>query len=856
VLARLRPVSVLTIDTRSEFLKSFQDTVGPALADARRDIAQALIDQQSLGVVLLDSNQRILFWNRWMAVWTGLFEAQVLGESMGKLFPGLKAGDLLTTLVTVSNGGAGICWQRELEPERLDLLQSAMTGGKQKQQLCSFALRPVAGSKLDGCAVMELMAFPERPADTRPRPGAANVAAVNPAAGQALIESDRLGVLTVDNVGFIRQINPCMEQLLGYSAGQLLDKPLRVIFPDISGDEAAHSFRQVIEFRQRQHPEGLLDAVTAEGQVLQIELSIFGQSAQPDILTLLCRDATRGEQAAAALLHQREQLTAIYSQVADGILLVDRRGSIDHINPVGLEMLGLTGGSHRQANIRDILLLQNGDNMAVTPFDDMLNRQCTVNTGDNVRLLIPGREPLAINLTAVPLRDRVNRLAGGVIVMRAASEFRRVSTRLSWQATHDPLTQLPNRRQIENEITRAIDAAHLENCSHMLLYLDLYNFSVVNDTCGHTAGDELLRRFSSLLAGSVEKNDVIARIGNDEFAILLWDRTPEIAREDAERLLWRIKEYSFPWGEQRLRVGVSIGTRVIDRETSSEIDVLVSAGASCAAAKESGRNRIHFHHQGKEIHHRRSMARWTTRISEALEQGRFAVYCQPIVPLRGVESIRHFEALVRMVAPDGNIISPGRFIPAAENSGLVDEIDRWVLDQILVSLEGLAPSRRAGIRFSVNLSGTTIGDERFRDYLLDRLRHSSVDAGQIQFEITETSAIRHFDRAMAFIKAFRGMGCHFSLDDFGSGLSSFGYLKALPVDYLKIDGGFIRNMELSHVDHSMVSTINHLAHVMGIDTIAESVETRGQLSMLETMGIDYAQGYYLGAPLSMDRVLK
>lgn len=838
-------------------MNHLHEQYGSDLAASRSDLARSLMDTQCLGIALFDGRQHLLFINQWLAGWVGLAEEEAIGKPVTRLFPGLIASEILAVLERVCGGGKGVYWLRDVDPERLDMVENAMTRGDREQPLYSVSMRPVSVAGIGSCALLEVMEAPYNPASRQPpvSPGTADSGTGVRYRNAALLRSERFGLITVDHYGFIQEANDCLARMTGYSADSLAEKPLRILFPDLYSDDAEESCRQIIEFRQRQHPEGLLEAVSAEGQLLMMDVSLFEHAADPRSLVLLCRDQSRAEQTRAALLQQRELLSAVYGQVADAIVLLDRRGFIEHINPVGLEMLGLSNIGNGEAHVDATLRLLNESQQPVHPFQLMLKRQRTVGTGDNVKLMVAGREPLAVNLTAVPLRDGENRIIGSVIVMRAISESRRISSQLSWQATHDPLTQLPNRRQIESDILRAIEAARADDSTHMLLYLDLYNFSVVNDTCGHSAGDELLRRFATLISRQVGTNDVVARIGNDEFAVLLWNRTPEAASEETEQLLWQIKEYSFPWEERRLKVGASIGTKVIDRHAVSEIDVLVAAGTSCAAARESGRNRIHFHYQGQEIRNRHSLAKWTARISEALEQERFVVFCQPIVSLGGEQTVRHYEALVRMLDPEGNIVPPGKFIPAAEKSGLVDEIDRWVLEGILSSLERVSREQRSGLRFSVNLSGHTISDDRFKEYLLDRLRHSAVDPAQIQFEITETAAVRHFDRAMGFINAFKDMGCYFSLDDFGSGLSSFGYLKSLPVDYLKIDGSFVRNMELNDVDRSMVSTINHLAHIMGISTIAESVENQTQLSMLEEMGVDYAQGYHICAPASIDSIL-
>jgi len=280
-----------------------------------------------------------------------------------------------------------------------------------------------------------------------------------------------------------------------------------------------------------------------------------------------------------------------------------------------------------------------------------------------------------------------------------------------------------------------------------------------------------------------------------------------------------------------------------------------AARAACAIARDNGRNRIHFPDVDKSVKNRYSLSKWATSISEALDEDRFVVYCQPIQPLQGADTVKHYEALVRMLDRDGNIVPPGNFIPAAESSGFIDDIDKWVFEKILATLASLPAHKRSQLAFAVNLSGYTISDEKFLDHVISRLKAMPLQEGCLQFEITETAAVKHFDKAAHFINSLRQYGCRFALDDFGSGLSSFGYLKQLPVNYLKIDGSFVRHMESEGVEYSMVSTINHLAHIMGLQTIAECIENQAQMQMLKDMGVDYGQGYYLGPPEPLENLL-
>ena len=409
---------------------------------------------------------------------------------------------------------------------------------------------------------------------------------------------------------------------------------------------------------------------------------------------------------------------------------------------------------------------------------------------------------------------------------------------------------------LESELTRAIDITQRTHQKHVLLYLDLYNFSLVNDTCGKAAGDALLKQCAVLFRRAAGNDPLVARIGNDEFAILLLDTPLEEGKAIADNIITIIKRFSFPWGERRLKIGISIGGEVIDRESGSDIDVLATAAFSCAAARKSGRNRALFQYQREKLYERKQVAEWEPRITDALDHDGFCLHYQPIISTRTTEhDCRHYEALIRMIDSKGRLILPGKFIPTAELYGLIDDIDRWAIRRVIADIQSLSGRQQHDLRISINLSGPTISDDSFMPFLLDTIDMSGINPQHLQFEITETAAIRQFDRALELINALKARGCRFSLDDFGTGLSSLGYLKQMPVDYLKIDGSFIRNMELNDVDFSMVSTINHLAHVMGIATIAECVENQIQLSMLQEIGVDCVQGFFIEKPKPLSAII-
>lgn len=817
------------------------------------ELAQSVLSCQPLGIAVIGRDLTINLWNHWLEEWSGVSASQLTGAQLDGFFQGLAGSDFTAAIEDVLFDGRTICWTQRVDPERLDLIERAMTRGDRELPLHRVQLMPLQVDDQQLCLIQideapyEPMVGSERrqPVVSEDRDGTA-----------AYLDTDLQAVLELDNLGFVQRVNPAAEAMFGYSADQLLSAPLRLLFPDLDGLPDA-DLKLYLEDCVRSSSDGLLEAASADGRSLGIQVDIFHSAAHKEGYVLCCRDASVLNDANETLFRQRELISAIYEQVADGLLLADDQGLVEHINPVGLELLHLSDRAVENLLVSELLSFctEQGDALPC-PATEALSRGTAVNLPEGAQLQHSGREPVTMMATATPLRNRENRLVGVVVVFRAVSEARRVSSRLAWQSLHDPLTQLPNRRQLERELATTIEQTQSKQDFHTLLYIDLYNFSVINDTCGHHAGDELLRQFARLLSRHTNSNDLVARLGSDEFAVLLKNRSVDECREIADDLLWQIKSFSFPWGERRLKIAASIGAKVIDRDTHSEIDALVAAAAACATAKEAGRNRMHFQYRSQEVAQRQSMTGWIPRITEALEEDRFVLYCQPIVSTANPEpATRHYEVLVRMVDRDGKLVSPGSFIPAAEQYGLIDDLDRWTFERMIEYLQTHPQgNKNYKERFSVNLSGYTIGDESFREYVLERFRETGIDPRQFQFEITETAAVRNFDRAMEFIRALKAKGCYFSLDDFGSGLSSFGYLKQLPVDFLKIDGSFIHNMEFNDIDYSMISTINHLGHIMGIRTVAECVENETQLAMLREIGIDYVQGYHLAQPKPIDQL--
>jgi diguanylate cyclase (GGDEF)-like protein/PAS domain S-box-containing protein len=435
------------------------------------------------------------------------------------------------------------------------------------------------------------------------------------------------------------------------------------------------------------------------------------------------------------------------------------------------------------------------------------------------------------------------------------TERKQADEKLTYQASHDALTGLVNRREFEIRTTRLLSTIKEDKSEHAMCYMDLDMFKVVNDTCGHIAGDELLRQLSSLLLNTVRHRDTLARLGGDEFGVLMEHCSLDDAHRVATALLKAIQDYHFSWEGKPFKVGVSIGLVAINESINNLSELMKAADAACYVAKDKGRNRIHIYHaEDIETAKRHGEMQWVTRIQQAFEENRFCLYAQSIVSLTGSTEI-HYELLLRLIDEKGKIIPPGAFLPAAERYNLIVQLDSWVIEKAFTLLSG-NPAFLRQINFcSINLSGKSLTDKVFLDFVISQLDESGIEGNKICFEITETAAISNLSTATTFISRLKELGCRFALDDFGSGLSSFGYLKNIPVDYLKIDGMFVKDIVDDPIDHAMVKSINDIGHVMGMQTIAEFVENDEIKGMLREIGVDYAQGYGIHKPQSFDEIL-
>ncbi len=559
-----------------------------------------------------------------------------------------------------------------------------------------------------------------------------------------------------------------------------------------------------------------------------------------------------------ALFREKESAQITLQSIGDGVITTDARCNVEYVNPVAEE---LTGWKVDDASGRSIDEIFRGFHEETcepleNPLAVSIRRDRAIKSVRPTLLIRRDGNELYIESTASPIRDGKGDVTGGVLVFHDVSESRELNRRLSYHASHDILTGLVNRREFENRLERALKSAKARETSYALLYLDLDQFKIVNDSCGHSAGDALLGQLGALLKSKIRWRDTLARLGGDEFGVLLESCSLEEAMNTAETLRMAIGEYKFVWEERSFRLGVSIGVVPITADNEDVAALLSAADSACAAAKEAGRNRIHsFQENDIDLMRRRREMQWAARINNALEENRFELFRQTIQPLQAQEEGAHYEILLRMRDENGGIISPGLFIEAAERYGITPSIDRWVIRTAFRWLVSEADERERLSLCSINLSGQSLGDEKFLPFVIDQFQMSGLDATKICFEITETAAIASYSQANRFINALKELGCKFALDDFGTGLSSFGYLKHFPVDFLKIDGSFVKEILHDPIDREMVRSINEIGHLTGKQTIAEFAENEEIITMLRGMGIDYAQGYGVSEPKRVTRAV-
>ncbi len=557
--------------------------------------------------------------------------------------------------------------------------------------------------------------------------------------------------------------------------------------------------------------------------------------------------------ATGELFEQKQHAEFTLNSIGEAVIATDAAGRVEFMNPVAESLTGWSLEEARGRLAPDILPLVDAhtDNSVATALTHALAEKAAMCSAREIDLVRRDASRIGIGESASPIFDADGQITGGVLVFRDVSVNRAAARRSAWAAMHDVLTGLANRREFENRVQDAVDSARRAGRHHVVCFMDLDQFKTVNDTCGHAAGDDLLREVAAILLPRIRKSDTLARLGGDEFGILLDNCTLERGQFIAADVLAAIGEYRFHRDGKAFAIGMSIGIAAVTGESASCAEVMSRADAACYWAKEQGRHRASVYREGDgDMAARRRETGWIARINHALAQDRFTLHHQAYRALDPADGEReHIEVFLRMIDDDGSLIPPGSFLAAAERHNLMPAIDRWVVGTVMARFDELV-ARRGGrpITCAINLSGSSMVSADFLDFLRLVVREHPVPPRSICFEITEAVAAGHLRQAGEFMLACRHLGFLLALDDFGTGLVSLGYLKRLPVDYLKIDGGFVRNVEHDAVDKAMTETINRVGHAMGIRTVAENAESEGIIETLRGIGVDYAQGYGVGLP--------
>ena len=622
-------------------------------------------------------------------------------------------------------------------------------------------------------------------------------------------------------------------------------------------DEGFRHLSIVLKYQEDTAEDALADAHRDYRQSLAIAATLVaGIVLLSTVVALFITRRTTENEHQLEKARERAQVT-LYS-IGDGVITTNDRGQVEQINVSAQVITGYTEKRARGAFVNDVIhFVHDADRQHIAnPAIMAMDKNRTVTSDANAVFVRQDGREFAIEYTASPIFDGHRHASGAILVFRDVTESRALANQIAYQARHDTLTGLCNRSEFEHHIGELLtELRRYPAGEHWLCFADLDQFKVVNDTCGHLAGDELLKQVSNVFRAYLRESDLVARTGGDEFALILRHCDEEGARHVVERIRRDLHEYRFCWEDKAFNVGASFGLVPIMPDSGSLYDLLSAADTACYIAKDQGRNRIHIYRPDDDAISRREVEmQWVHEINNALEENRLVLYGQPIIPAHDLGPAPfHAEMLVRMVDRQGQIAPPMAFIPAAERYNLMHLVDRWVVSETLRAFRDF--EARDSWMVSVNLSAHSLCDDEFLDFLLDELGRSPIDPRHICFEITETAAIANLTRAVDFIRKMKGRGCRFALDDFGSGLSSFGYLKTLPVDYLKIDGAFVRDIVEDPIDLALVESINQVGHILGIETIAEYVETDAIGQKLRNIGVDYLQGFGIATPRPVPEML-
>ncbi len=646
--------------------------------------------------------------------------------------------------------------------------------------------------------------------------------------------------------------------LLGMKSADVVGRPLT--------EFVAPEYVELVENNLRRRLAGEsaaeryeIELMDRQGQVTRVELSstVIDSSGEPALL-LTALEMMPG--AIPSEVSQKPRAMATLDAMGESVMTVDAEGRIDYINHSAELLLGQQVNQVLGKTFADVASLvdENDRRPLGDPVQKALSSGARVSAARRA-VLVPanGSAERFVEVSVTPLQLEGKDSSGLVLVLHDTSELRGLTRQMTYQASHDALTGLVNRREFEHRLQEALDSAQTGDTGHALCYLDLDHFKVVNDTCGHTAGDNMLREIASLIKETVRDSDTVGRIGGDEFALLLVGCPLEKARQIADNVVRSVNDFRFVWRDKIFNVGVSIGLVEIGRDSGTIEDIMNSADSACYVAKKQGGLHVHVYSAREEANARHSgEIHWLLKLQGALRDNKFELYYQPIVHARaGGMSGPALEVFVRLAGENGQPASPpAEFIRAAERYRLMPHVDRWVVQAVLAALGRGGLKLPPGRSVAINVAGQTLGDAEFLEFVVDCFDHTGASPGDICFEVTEASVVANLEHAQRFIGVLHGMGCEFALDNFGRGLSSFSTLKTLPMDYLKIDGSFIKNLAGDAVNQAMVAAMIELSRSLNFRVVAEHVEDQWALDTVTGMGIDFVQGYMVGRPQPLSMI--
>jgi len=812
----------------------------------------AFVDALDGGVIVLNGEGEVIIWNEWMSKYSAIDKNSTIGHCLGTVFDDLDSRLLDGIDDALNRGLSAFLSQRLLRrPLPLYVDKNAFRAGELVNQAIQVKPCMIRKERFVVIQVSDVSKNISRETALRQQSyelkTLATLASEKESQIQTILDNVKDAIFILDSDGNICGFYQSAQRMFGYREKDIVGKAFSVLLPFPYSQQymkmfAAQESSEALDIRSE------AAALRSDGELFYTEMtvrSISDNGLSRYVVTI--SDTSDRKQVQDALYQEKEQAEVTLSSIADGVITTDIIGRINYVNPAALKLISREHDEVINHRIDLVVIIES--ERARLPVFECLESGVQVESVSGDLLYNENGQSLIIHQVASPIHNQQGDIIGAVMIFRDVSKSHRLANRLSWQASHDDLTQLYNRRELERHLQQTMDSAINENVEHCLVYMDLDKFKVVNDTCGHAAGDELLKQLAEIFRANLRGADTLARLGGDEFAFILSGCNLEPALVIADKIRAAVEDFRFGWGETFFQVGVSMGLVMIDANCPSLTDIFKAADSACYAAKEAGRNRIHVYNPDDiEIVQRRGEAQWMVRIQRALEEDRFELCYQPIVPVNEESQVStHYEILVRMISENGETIPPGAFIPSAERYHMMSRIDLWVIENLFQWLAQYHNTEKREI-FAINLSGQSMANGDLQNKIKSMIEASRINPKNICFEITETAAISNLSLAQGFITDLKSIGCQFALDDFGSGLSSFAYLKNLPVDYLKIDGAFVKDMTHDAIDRAMVESIHRIGNVMKLKTIAEFVENNEILDALREVGVDYAQGYGIAHP--------